>query len=275
MSAPAVTRILSDLHLHDATSWVRSLNQLLPLFQGVDHLILAGDLMDTQSTPGAAEKLEQACEFLRRQVPRVTFITGNHDPRVSEVHELLLGDGRIWVTHGDVFFESIAPWSPLAGMLQREIRHQRSLLSDAEASDLARQLQIHRDIASCVPTEFNLARREWYYRLYRVAATLFPPRQALALWEAWETTPRRANTFATLHRPSSEVVIFGHIHRPSVHTFGRRSIINTGSFHAPFGAYAVDWSGNLLSVRRIERRASHFHPGAIIHGHSLPARTPS
>jgi len=54
----------------------------------------------------------------------------------------------------------------------------------------------------------------------------------------------------------------GHLHHPGI---WRRpngvTVINTGSFSRPFGAYVVDLTPNRLIVRRIIRRGGEFSPG--------------
>ena len=79
-------RILSDLHIRDASSRLKRLEALEPLLEGVDELWLNGDTCDNQTgmTPDQVEKIRA---FFCARIPRVRFLTGNHDPDISAEHE--------------------------------------------------------------------------------------------------------------------------------------------------------------------------------------------
>ena len=81
-----------------------------------------------------------------------TVLTGNHDPDVSPHHTLDLADGRVFVTHGDILFDSIVPWSrdaaeigrllsaglaalPLTPIMRVDLRH-ATLNIDGESTPL-------------------------------------------------------------------------------------------------------------------------------------------
>lgn len=118
--AGPLIRIISDLHYGDERSRLRELAALKPMLEGVDTLVLNGDCCHTQE--GAVpEQIAALKEFFSHGAPQVIWLTGNHDPDISSHHELLLKDGRVWVTHGDVFFDSVAPWCHLRAELVRRL----------------------------------------------------------------------------------------------------------------------------------------------------------
>lgn len=260
-------RILSDLHYLDADSRVRTLSQLDPLLEGVDHLVFNGDTCDTSHAVGPDELAGIVAHFTAR-VPRVTFLTGNHDPGISDTHELSLAGGAVWVTHGDVLFPGATPWSTLRAELQRRI--DAALAEDAgtgipAADPIARRLRAHRRACHGLPREFNHVARDPWSRLNRLRITLFPPRKLLAMLAAWRDTPRLAADLAAQHRPSAQVIITGHIHFPGVwRRPGGRTVINTGAFGPPRGALLVDLESTGLTVRHVRERGGSFRPGETV-----------
>lgn len=257
-------RILSDLHFHDAESRVRQLEQLVPLLTGVDHLVLNGDTCETERGLTAA-MLQHVTSFFQDRVPRVTFVTGNHDPAISETHELLLADGRVWVTHGDVLFADATPWSTLRDELERRIGLALATLPQSEWPSVETRLRVNRAACVGLPREFDHEATGLASRLNRLRVTLFPPHKVLAMLRAWRDTPRLAAELAAAQRTSAQVVVTGHIHNPGVwrRPCGR-VVVNTGAFGPPRGALAVDLVGDHLAVRRVTERAGRFHPGKVI-----------
>jgi hypothetical protein len=56
----------------------------------------------------------------------------------------------------------------------------------------------------------------------------------------------------------------GHTHRPGIWRMRDGvTVINTGSFTRPWGAFAVDLGGDELVVRRIEAGGGGFRAGAV------------
>jgi len=107
MAGP-VTRIISDVHYGDHASRVDRLEQLRPLLDGVTHLVMNGDTLDTRSSrfPAHTDECTAAVNaFFPREVASTTFLTGNHDGDFSPIHHLDLAGGKIFVTHGDIFFD--------------------------------------------------------------------------------------------------------------------------------------------------------------------------
>jgi len=259
-----VLRILSDLHLFDAGTRVREPGQLEPLLAGVQTLVINGDSCEMLHGHHVREAREMQ-GFFRARVPEVIFITGNHDPTISELHELLLADGRVWVTHGDICFDDLTPWSrhriELASLVQSELAREPA----ADYRDIAVRLRVSR--AACQQLEETVDRLDpsLRARLGWLWHTLFPPRQPLAMLRAWRELPARAAALAVAQRPSAQVVVTGHVHLPGVwrRTDGP-TVINTGSFFAPLGGHLVDLAGDLVRVRRIVRHRGQFHPGRQI-----------
>ncbi|MDX2187996.1 MAG: metallophosphoesterase family protein [Opitutaceae bacterium] len=248
---PERVRILSDLHYLDGDSRLRDLRQLEPLLGDVDHLVLNGDSLDTQRTSNGDGEAAILHAWFESRVKQVTFLTGNHDPVISDTHELDLCGGAVWLFHGDVLYDGIAPWSSIGRRLTREVRQARvraGLGRDAKFDELIR---IHRSVCRTIHVEYDVTRKDLPYRAWRFFRSLFPPNQLLTMLYVWSMMPRHALAFASRHRPAAKVVVTGHCHAPSIRHEGGRWAINTGSFCRPRGTWCVDVVANELEVREV------------------------
>ena len=256
MPEASLTLILSDTHLGKTHGGARSAGMLRPLLEGVDRLIINGDvaegvyphLRDEAAREVAA--LGVLCDELR---VHLTLIAGNHDPLISPLHSLDLADGQVHVAHGDRIHPGISPW---AGRR----RHQRELdwrrvREQAEAEHLWDEHRVDSASASGVALHARFDER--------VAAPVYPrgPRRAWdithqAMWAVyyWHMMPRYAMTHAGQVAPKSRFFIFGHIHRAGIWRDGPRTLINTGSFGIPGRPRAVLLADRQLTVRKIIKR---------------------
>ncbi|MDQ5978622.1 MAG: Metallophos 2 protein [Verrucomicrobiota bacterium] len=259
-----VLRILSDLHCYDARTQVRDLSQLEPLLEGVGTLVLNGDSCEMRRDI-TSDQVGALRAFFRERVPAVTFITGNHDPDISETHELLMADGRVWVTHGDIFLEGLTPWSRRA----EQLRHlQQAQMTGGPAwAELGAEarLQIARAVARAEEDLPDYVTGGWRANARWVGRTFFPPRQVIAMLRAWRDLPGLAARLAVAQRPSAQVVVTGHVHFPGVWRHKRGPVVvNTGSFFQPLGGNLVDVFPDRVEVRRIGRIGNAFTPGRLL-----------
>lgn len=260
------TRIISDLHYGDPASWLQELGALLPLTEGVDHLIINGDALDTQVIDHAAEAVHTLKSGLSAHVPALTCITGNHDPDISDVHEQFLADNQIWVTHGDVFFDDIAPWGRLAPELRRRIhRYAGHPPSARELRQLETRFRIFRQVCLKLPREHDPKKKGLLYAAMKMARAVFPPHRLVAMIRAWRDLPAMAAKVSAEQRPEARVIITGHTHfkgqwlQPEA-----RLVLNTGSFCPPGGGHVVDVVGDQIAVSKLARSKGEFRPGARI-----------
>ena len=263
-----VTRIFSDVHYGDHSSRVRSLSQLLPLTEGASRLVVNGDMLDTRQGPNPAHT--EACRadvrgFVERAGIPVTFLTGNHDPDFSNLHSLDLAGGKVFVIHGDILFDSIVPWGHDAEPIRRNVRSALDSLPPGAGQVLEERIRVFRGVASCVHQRHQAERSPIKYVWRFVTDTIWPPHSALTILRAWRDMPKLASALAQRHRPRAEFIVVGHTHRPGIwETANGVTVINTGSFTLPFGAYAVDLTDSLLKVRRIQLRGGDFHAGPTL-----------
>ena len=249
----ARTRILSDLHYGEHACRVRRLEELRPLLNGIDHLVLNGDTLDTRPGPQPAHTAECRAEvtaFFSREVARTTFLTGNHDADFSDLHHLDLADGRVFVTHGDLFFDDIVPWSQDAPLVRRLIAAELNALPPAERDELMHRLAAFKRVAAAIPQRHQSERNRLRYAFRYFVDTVWPPTRLVRVLQAWRQGPRLAAALTRRHRPEARFTVSGHTHRPGIWRSPEGLVaINTGSLCPPLGGCAADLTETGLQVR--------------------------
>ncbi len=266
---PAETiRILSDLHFGDHASRIKCLAQISPLFDSVAHLVLNGDTLDTRPGPlprHTAECRAIVADFFPRSVPQTSFLTGNHDPDLSPLHHLDLANGKVFVTHGDIFHDDIVPWSNDAALIRQRLTVERRAYTADVPSDLAQHFALVRRVAASIPQQHQSERNRLKYTARFLADTVWPPSRIARIIETWRNTPALAAGFLRQHRPRARFIISGHTHRRGIWPQPDGvTVINTGAFCPPGGSYAVDVSPDKLVIREVVRRAGEFRLGPIV-----------
>lgn len=264
--AEARTRIFSDLHFRDPRGFLHDLNDFVPLLGNAERVVFNGDSLDTQIS-ALAHHGDELRAFAAGSGREVIWLTGNHDPDFSEQAELSLCDERVWVTHGDVFFHAIAPWSHHAAELRRRFAQASAGLPAEELARVETRLRLHREVARGLPEPEHLFHPSLGTRIYRLLHTVFPPRRVFEMIKAWSTTPRLVAQLARAQRPRAQVVVLGHTHYPgawrvpATETAPELLVINTGSFTRPFGGLFVELHGARGRVVRIRRGPRGFEEG--------------
>jgi predicted phosphodiesterase len=267
--AGQLTRILSDVHYGDRASRVRGLHELQPLVAGTDAVVFNGDTMDTRAGPNpqhtAACRAEIAA-FAKSADAPLTLLTGNHDPDISSTHWTEFAGGEVFVVHGDVLFDEIVPWGKDARLIRRLITERTGRpTAGLGAMPLPERMAIWRHIAGSIPQRHQSERHPAKYALHFALDTVWPPTRFLEIFRAWHREPGLAAELVRRHQPKAKYVLLGHTHRPAIRRIpGGPIIINTGSFTAPFGGYAVDVTPGQLIVRRTRYHGGAFRPGAAV-----------
>jgi predicted phosphodiesterase len=256
-------RILSDLHFRDASSRLTRLEALDPLLEGVDELWLNGDTCDNQ-TGMTAEQVEEIKRFFAARVPRVRYITGNHDPDISTHHEASAANGQVWATHGDVFLDDVVPWSSVRPHMRARLAAIRAAHPQRGYTTFEDRIATMREACTGFRRECDPERRDFFHRLRRTAMELFPPRQPLAMLHTWRTIADSAVASVADWRPAVRVIVTGHVHFPRVWPRGDYWVINLGAFCGPLGALTVEMSKDVITVRRVTWRDACCRPGAIV-----------
>ncbi|MEO7412142.1 MAG: metallophosphoesterase [Opitutaceae bacterium] len=266
-------RILSDVHYGDRSSTVRALSQLRPLLEGPAALVLNGDTLDTRIGP-SPERTEamrdEVLRFFPQHVAQTTFITGNHDADFTANHLLDLAGGQVFVTHGDILYPDIVPWSQDAALMRKRLADEFSKLPATAPSNLETRFAVFRRVALSIPQRHQSQRDPIKYAIGFAQDTIWPPTRLFRILQAWHDLPGLAATLMRQHRPAAKFILVGHTHRPGIwRRPGGVTIINTGSFSRPLGGYQVDLTRERLIVRRVATRRGEFHPGHLLAEFSL------
>jgi predicted phosphodiesterase len=257
-------RILSDLHFGHPASVVEHAEQLIPLFQDVKTVIFNGDTVELRYIRGRrigmrnSVLMREACLSARA---RPVFINGNHDPMLSELCHVDLVGGAVLVTHGDLLFHDISPWSHDAELIAEAHTRELEGLKDDAFHDFEKRLKASKRAALSIQLHRTGMRRDSLAAIRTVLRECWPPWRPFQVFHSWAVTPARADALAHTFRPRASFVLIGHTHFSGWWRRGARTIINTGSFLPLSGRMAVDVAGDTLTVRPILLERKMFKAG--------------
>ncbi|MEM7625262.1 MAG: metallophosphoesterase family protein [Planctomycetota bacterium] len=269
MSGDGRIVVLSDLHLANPGRGAGSAEAVRPLWAGAEECILNGDIAeiaDEKLRGAAARQVVKLLEYAEADGVRLTLISGNHDPLLTDRRYLRLADREVFLTHGDILHPAISPWTEHAKELRRLHADAVLSLDPGKARDMDHQLAAcqhasatqwdlfvkHGEAARQLDRNLGTKRRRGAGPLSRKTATAMKAAKALYYWH---TIPRRAMGFAARFAPESRFFVFGHIHRAGIWRDtspgtpnGGRFIINTGAYQTPRNPRAVVIHGTTLEV---------------------------
>ena len=259
--------ILSDLHLGHRASQIKHPEQLVPILHGPGSVIFNGDTseMRTPEDRQVGRKLAADLARICHQAGRKAFfVNGNHDPTVSATNHLDLADDAILVTHGDILFLDVAPWSHDAGHYRKKHLQILEGLSPDGYIDFEKRLLASKRTSielQMLETPLTRGRLSGFRLLLR---NCWPPWRPLMIIKAWSEVPELAADLARVFRPEARFVIVGHTHCPGTWQVESRVIINTGSFVPYFGACVAILESGRLEVRQINLRQGQFVIGKML-----------
>ena len=257
--------ILSDTHLAETGRGAGSPAALRPLWQGASRVIFNGDTAENGNplrrwdSDEVVAELQDLCDA---DGVRLTLISGNHDPYVTDTHYVRLRGGEVFLTHGDALHFAIAPWADSARRLTRHHRDVVSEQSETEGRGIDAKLLASKQASARQWWDEALAEEKNRGPVLGLSQKLLMA--AKALWY-WRTEPLRAMDFAAVYAPASRFFIFGHLHRSGMwrdteaHEGKGRVVINTGAYRLPRWPRAVLIEGQRLTVWRVrcDQRAGH------------------
>lgn len=260
-------RILSDIHLGHPASLVACAENLAPLLLDIPTVIFNGDtveyrfLKDRPKAQKDLESLQKVCAALHAHP---IFINGNHDPAISPASHLDLVDGAVLVTHGDMLFHDISPWSDEAHTMH--VAHRKALeeIEDDAFHDFEKRLHANKRASLALELHKSTLPRGRCARIVTFLRESWPPWRPLQIVKCWTETPGKAIALARVFRPRARIIIIGHTHYSGMWRIAPRVVINTGSFLPVAGRTLVDLEGTRLTLRKIVRRGADFAPGAEI-----------
>jgi predicted phosphodiesterase len=263
------TIILSDLHLGHRGSQIRDPEELAPVLKEARSVIFNGDTVEMRTPvdrPVGRHMAAVVARLCHSIGCRATFINGNHDPAVSKIDHLDLMDGRILVTHGDILFLGVAPWSRQALAYRRiHLRALANLGPDALMNFEKRLLAAKRTSIKLQlmerPVTEHTTPKSRIVELGILIHQFWPPHRPFMILGAWLQTPTLAARLCNLFRPNARYVIVGHTHYPGFWRRGPVTVINTGSYVLHFGALAVLLDGGSIEIRKVTKQKEGFALG--------------
>src|SRR5215469_9283796 len=264
--------ILSDLHMGHRASRLKDPEQLAPLLSGIRSVLFNGDTAEMRHEEDRpigrklAADLAKMCHHLGT---KPFFINGNHDPTISHINHFDLASDAILVTHGDVLFFGVTPWSREAAHYRR--KHQEILdgLDQEDLSDFEERLRATKQTALELQMVEPPLTKSRVPGLRLALSQLWPPWRPFKILKAWQETPKRAVDLANIFRPRARFVIIGHTHFPGAWKKSERVVINTGSFIPYFPAHGALVERDRLEVRQIDLRQGKFCLGKEIGSFAL------
>ena len=256
-------RILSDLHLAHPGSTVSDVRQLCPLLEGAGTLLFNGDTFELRK-----EALRKRAEECRAQLEALcaqlgvepVFMTGNHDPEISSYHYFDLCGEKVFLTHGDILYEDVSPWSKLIADMREVLDHIRRDYPPDYLNDLELSLAAAKRIAA--ETRVRKAIRAGSFRKLRtLLAEAWPPHRPAMILKTWLCSHYRGHEVRNRFRPKADFIIYGHTHRALLHEHGGKHVINTGAFMPLSRAMVVEIKDGEMMVNEVARRAGNFRKG--------------
>jgi len=259
------TIIISDLHLGHRASQIRDPEELVPILKEARSVVFNGDTVEMRTPvdrPVGRHMAAVVARLCHSIGCRATFINGNHDPAVSRIDHLDLMDGRILVTHGDILFLGVAPWSRQA-LAYRKI-HLRALANlgpDALMNFEKRLLAAKRTSIKLQLMERPVTEQSKAPKIGVLVAQFWPLHRPFMILRAWLQTPTLAARLCDLFRPNAKYVLVGHTHYPGCWKRGPVTVVNTGSYVLHFGALAVLLDGESIEIRKVIKQKEGFALG--------------
>jgi predicted phosphodiesterase len=251
------TLILSDIHFCKRSSTVSSVNQLRPLWQGFDSLILNGDTSELHSaTHSEASML--AFEDLKAKVNedsvQLTVICGNHDPTASNTEHVWFHNDTTLVFHGHAPITGVAPWSwRCKHIAEKNLQHLNECGDGFEE-----QLQATRIASTLAATgAFKRHRPGSPYMLMLSVPAVYK------VLRCWWNYPALVAKWAEQYAPSAKFVITGHTHHAGIWNRKGITIINTGCFGFPSHPRAVVIEDDTMTVRKLSKRRGVYELGRV------------
>ncbi len=257
---PEKYAILSDLHM-GREPWRARAEMMRPLWQGVDHLIINGDvaeLYDPRYIDLAEQETLRLQELCEADGVTLTLLAGNHDPDVTDQHFLFMADQKILITHGDSVHPAIAPWCATAPLMQAAF--DKAMASfPVETKDL---------LSSRLAATKTAARTKWEhvregnFHMMGLKRMIRRPISFFEVLRYWHRFPDDAAGFMEKYAPQSTVLITGHTHHKGIWTRRGKTIINTGGFAFPTTPRRVIVEGTKITVHEAIKNGEVYHAAA-------------
>ena len=268
--------VLSDLHIGHQASAIRDVSALAPLMKPGRTILFNGDTFEMRRATDRTKAVQIVADLnalLLESKTGSVFISGNHDPTVSDI-SFVEGDG-VLITHGDALFHNVAPWSLNEKHYSRAHAREIAKLTEAERSDLASRLAALRRATTSYDISHPTVKPGLAGALVHLLETTWPPWRPLSILKCWAEIPHRAETFARTYRPDASTLIIGHSHFAGTWMKNGLRVINTGAAMTGFRPRAVHFENGRMQIKRLVWNKNTLELGPTLAAFDLPVREPS
>ena len=251
------TLILSDIHFCGSHSKVKSAEQLRPLWDGCDAMVLNGDTTEVNSPRHSEESKQRASELIAiatQDGVHTTYLCGNHDPVESDNDFMWFCKENVFVFHGHAAFETLAPWSWRAKFIGQVRKKYIQESGDGFQEQLKSARKASFDVVSGA---FESSRPS------AVFLALLGIPAAIRVLLGWKYFPSLISHWIEQYAPSAKFVIVGHTHHAGIWKRNGRVIINTGCFGFPSHPRAVVIDNDELIVYKLRLTDGHYSLGRV------------
>jgi exonuclease SbcD len=238
--------------------------EIEPLIEGAGTVIFNGDTTETRAKcfmkRGADQQAKLTGMLAGLGVKKTVYVTGNHDPCISEHHYLDLCQGKVLVTHGDFLLRYVSPWS-------HKLRHCRPRIDAYLAqcdqarmdTDFEYRLEVTRHCCDLLESSRSSSSRSLLSRIKYVSHEFWPPTRIFIIVQVWMRSPGLMAAALETYRPNAQVAVFGHIHYPGIWRRRGRLLVNTGGYLCAVKARVVEISDQKVITYKVARRGSECH----------------
>lgn len=232
------------------------------LLEGVNHLVLAGDVWQQRKKDSARERGLRLFRGLEERVKKKgiswEILRGNHDPDEGK-GVAWLADRAVLVTHGDAVYDHATPWSRELGRYRKEVdaivRKYAAQTASAEAcSERAREIA---HVLQLVPLPKLPPPLNFF------ATALWPPSRSFEILRVWGGMGKTGLKFLERAGEGARVLVCGHFHRAGIWEGNGRLMVNTGSFMRGSRPWAVDLVEEELTARELVQSGGDYVLGAV------------
>jgi predicted phosphodiesterase len=237
------TLVLSDLHLGRVTTYAHAPEVIAPLVEGVDRVMLLGDIIDHWYThPRQVKQLEARINAVCKAggVREVIYFRGNHDACHETGEEFQIIDGLLYL-HGHVVYQ------PLNGNGCPKTRIKA--LNDRKYGSHLSASRLDKHVWTVID------------RVYGTIPMAMISPIAWPLPVLW-----RIRALVNEVAPSGGVhgVVLGHSHRPGVRTYENLTLFNLGGWMKNTRACAFVREGEHIRLVHIENRRHQLRLGKVL-----------
>ncbi|MDP7005160.1 MAG: metallophosphoesterase family protein [Phycisphaerales bacterium] len=251
------TLILSDIHFGKRSSTVKSVDQLRPLWQGFDALVLNGDTSELHSkyqSDASIKAIDDVIAATDEDDVHLTLLCGNHDPTISDREHLWFHNKATLVFHGHTPINGVAPWSWRC----KHIAEHNNKYIQSNGDGFKEQLIATRNASIMAATG-----RFKQHRPSPLHMMMLGLPAAYSVLKCWWNYPTIVAQWTKQYAPSASFVITGHIHHAGIWKRDGITVINTGCFGFPSHPRAVVIDNDVMKISRIKNSKNNYELGRV------------